>query len=90
MGEDFLLEKRKKLDRDNRMKKNGNGLQCGPVRSQKSGMIETEGSGRHSKKRKYVLLGDNWGKSEGNKECGLNCKLDNNASRGNMVTIDEV
>ena len=63
MGEDFLLEKRKKLDRDNRMKKNGNGLQCGPVRSQKSGMIETEGSGRHSKKRKYVLLGDNWGSS---------------------------
>ena len=87
-GENFLLEKRKKLDRNNRMEKR---LQCGLVKSQKRGMCENEGSGRQSKRRKYVLVGHGWGQYEGGKELGLNCKKENISSMGvkDMAEDDE-
>ena len=74
VGEDFLLEKRKKRDRVNKVK---NVVKPGSVGGQKRGLNDSEGLGRQSKKRKYLLLGENWGQLDGVKKCGLNRKLGN-------------
>ena len=52
-------------------------------------MNDSEWLGRQSKKRKYVLLGENWGQLDGVKKCGLNRKLDNNSSMGSRVTTSK-
>ena len=61
----------------------------GTVGGKKRGMNDSEGSVRHSKKRKYVLLGGNWGQRDGMKECGLNRKLDDSTSMESMITTSE-
>ena len=73
VGEEALLERRKHMDIKTRGR---NVLKPSMGGGKKRGMDEIEGPGRKSKKRKYVLLGGNWGQRGGMKECGQNLKIE--------------
>ena len=53
------------------MDKNKPGTKVVPSKSTKRGNTETIGTGRKSKKRKFVLVGGEWGNKDGNKEIDL-------------------
>ena len=75
VGEEALLERRKHMDTKN---KGRNVLKPRIGGGQKRGMDENSGQvlGRKAKKRKYVLLGGNWGQQDGIKECGQNLRIE--------------
>ena len=68
VGEQYLLNKRKLMD------KNKPGTTILPSKSTKRGNTDDNGTGRKSKKRKFVLVGKEWGNKDGNKE--IDCTIE--------------
>ena len=68
-GEQYLMNKRIEADRNNRRDAQGNVSVTKPKKRNNMGEEVT----RPSKKRKYVLVGPNWGESTDKGNQGLNC-----------------
>ena len=89
VGEQYLLEKRKLMDKGKPSTK------AALSKSTKRGNTEVEGGGRRSKKRKFVLVGTEWGNKDGNKEidCTVESRttpLDENIGGGEAVVAGPV
>ena len=68
-GERSLMDRRKEMDREN-----SNGTAKPSSRSQKRGNNDYLEDSRRPKKRKYALVGEQWGSQKGTS--GLDCKLE--------------
>ena len=69
-GERFLMNRRKDMDRNN------TGTRVTASKSTKRGNNGEIGTGRQNKKRKFVLIGEDWGNTNGNKSTGIDCTIE--------------
>ena len=80
-GEEFIMNKRVAMDRNNRRDAQGN---VSVTKPRKRNMMGEEVT-RPAKKRKYVLVGPDWGKSTKMGNNGLDCLLEDEVGTKNGV-----